>query len=140
MKKLQALFLAGVVVLTLAACGNGDVDSDNASGSIPSFTVEVTELDANVYPDDYPLIDSHEFKAAYEDLKTANLNSELNGYQDVADIFGVDGAYYKNNDYDLDGQLFKYYGWYADNGTSVLITFKADGSTLKYYAYSSNGV
>lgn len=83
---------------------------------------------------------SEDFEAAFEVLKEANMNAELDGYQDIADIFGVDGAYYENCDLDYNNQLYKYYGWYADNGRSVLITFLVDGKNLKYYAYTESGI
>src|SRR5690606_8103569 len=123
MKRLTGLLLTGALAFTLAACSTGsksgsDNDSvsagENPTGS-SAYTVDVAELDAKSYPDDYPLIDSGDFDAAFADLKAANLSGELKDYQDVADIFGVDGAYYVNNDYDTGGgEVFKYYGWYAE--------------------------
>lgn len=143
MKKFGALVLAGALALTLAACSNdsnGSSESDTTMGEVSGYTVDVPELDANTHPEDYPLIASADFEAAFENLKEANLDAALEDYQDVADIFGVDGAYYKNNDLEDGGRVFKYFGWYADNGVSVLITFQADGDSLKYYAYSGNGI
>lgn len=139
MKKIQALLLAGALALTLAACGSSGGDS-SAGGDTAGYTVDVAELDPTVYPDDYPLIASGDFEADFEKLKAANLAAELNDYQDVADIFGVDGAYYKNNDFDASGEVYKYYGWYAEDGVSVLITFKANGNKLEYFAYTGNGI
>ena len=140
MKKISALLLAGALALTLAACGGGDGGSDNAGGGVSAYTVETAELDPKVYPDDYPLIPFDEFEASFEKMKAANLNGELESYQDIAEVFGVDGAYYKNNDFKTGSDVFKYYGWYADNGANVLLTFKADGNKLEYFAYTSDGV
>jgi hypothetical protein len=56
------------------------------------------ELDPNVYPNDYPLIDSSDFDAAFETLKDGIYEGTLGGYQEVVNIFGVDGAYYENCD------------------------------------------
>lgn len=146
MKRIAAYVLAGAMVLVIAACGTdnsaveaaGNTAPDTAAG--PAFTVDVAELDANAVPENYPLIAAGEFDTAFAQLKAANLASELHDYQDVADLFGVDGAYYQNNDYDAGGQVFKYYGWFADNGVSVIITFKAVDGGLNYYAYSGNGI
>jgi len=141
-KTTKIFLLATAMVLTLAACGTSG--SDTATGTTEvvdsGYTVEVAELDANAYPEDYPRIAIEDFQVAYDNLKAANLNFELETYEDIVEIFAEDGAYYTNNDLDLDGQLFKYYGWYADNGASVLITFKADGTDLEYYAYTANKV
>lgn len=148
MRRITAYLVAGIMIVTLAACSAGSTGgtdnnsgdpAENPSGS-NAYVVEVAELDAKSYPDNYPLIDSGDFEAAFENLKAANLSGELNEYQDVADIFGVDGAYYVNNDYDAGGEIFKYYGWYAENGVSVLITFKAEGDQLNYKAYTGSGI
>ena len=143
MKKITTFLLAGVIILTLAACGNVDGGSNNAvegAHAAPIYTVDVTELDPNICPDDYPLIASGDFETAFGKLSDGIYEGTLDGYQDVVDIFGVDGAYYENCDMDYNGELYKYYGWYADNGVSVFITFKADGNNLKCYAYTGNGI
>ena len=143
MKKITTFLLAGVIILTLAACGNVDGGSNNAvegAQAAPIYTVDVTELDPNICPDDYPLIASGDFETAFGKLRDGIYEGTLDGYQDVVDIFGVDGAYYENCDMDYNGELYKYYGWYADNGVSVFVTFKADGNNLKCYAYTGNGI
>lgn len=123
-----------IVAMTfiLVACGNKD-DSIK-------YTVDVEELDPRVYPDDYPLIAFSDFESAFEDLKEANANIKLNTYKDIVNIFGLDGAYYKNCDMDYQGKTYKYYGWYADNDVSILITFIAEGNLLRYYAYTTSGI
>jgi hypothetical protein len=138
MKKFIAILLTVFMILTFAACGGSGAGDGSSSGAV--YTVEVEELDPRIYPEDYPLMPSEDFEAAFEVLKEANMNAELEGYQDIADIFGVDGAYYVNNDLESNGRLFNYYGWYADNGRSVLITFLAEGNNLKYYAYTESGI
>lgn len=144
MKKLTLFLLTVVMGLSLVACGNGNNKSQVDGGSQittgPVYTVDVSELDPNIYPDDYPLIASSDFETAFEKLKDANVKAEINSYQDVVNIFGVDGAYYENCDVESGDQLYKYYGWYADDGVSVLITFKADGTNLEYFAYTGNGI
>ncbi|MDX9887852.1 MAG: hypothetical protein RBS51_01085 [Anaerovoracaceae bacterium] len=142
MKKIIAIILTLLMILTFAACGGesggGSTGEGSAGGAV--YTVEVEELDPRIYPEDYPLMPSEDFETALEVLKEANMNADLDGYQDIADIFGVDGAYYVNNDMDWNERLFKYYGWYADNGRSVLITFVVDGKNLEYYAYTESGI
>ena len=138
MKKFIAILLTVFMILTFAACGGSGAGDGSSSGAV--YTVEVEELDPRIYPEDYPLMPSEDFEAAFEVLKEANMNAELEGYQDIADIFGVDGAYYVNNDLESNGRLFNYYGWYADNGRSVLITFVVDGKNLEYYAYTESGI
>ena len=138
MKKFIAILLTVFMILTFAACGGSGAGDGSSSGAV--YTVDIEELDPRIYPEDYPLMPSEDFEAAFEVLKEANMNAELEGYQDIADIFGVDGAYYVNNDLESNGRLFNYYGWYADNGRSVLITFLAEGNNLKYYAYTESGI
>ena len=150
MKKLATILLAGAMVLGFTACGNGggsggDGDSESektvkAASSDPVYTVGVATLDPNVYPDSYPLIASGDFEAAFKNLTDANMRNELNTYEELVEIFGVDGAYYENCDMDYSGQMYKYYGWYAENGISVLITFKMNGNNMKYFAYTGNGI
>jgi len=139
MKRFIIFFLILVMAFTLGACGNKRVDKEEASNN-PIYTVDVEELDPNIYPDNYPLIAFSDFESAFEILKQANVKATLDTYQEVVDIFGVDGAYYEKCDYDQNGTRYKYYGWYADNGVSILITFKANGNKLEYFAYTSNGI
>ena len=138
MKKIIAIILTLLMILTFAACGGSGAGNGSSSGAV--YTVDIEELDPRIYPEDYPLMPSEDFEAALEVLKEANMNAELDGYQDIADIFGVDGAYYVNNDINSNERLFKYYGWYADNGRSLLISFVVDGKNLKYYAYTESGI
>lgn len=148
MKRFTIFLMTAVMVLSLAACGTGSADSGTASNNEkgveavtgPIYTVDVKELALDIYPDDYPLIASDAFETAFGNLKEANSKAELDDYQDVIDIFGVDGAYYENCDMEYGDELYRYYGWYADNGVSILITFKADGDHLEYYAWSGNGI
>lgn len=140
MKKIYALLVAGALALTLAACSTGGTDTGNAGGTSAGYTVDVAELDPTVYPDDYPLIDADAFETAFYKLADASMEGNLDTYQDVVDIFGVDGAYYKNNDFENNGDVYKYYGWYGDDGTSILVTFKANGNKLEYFAYTGNGI
>ena len=134
--------------MSLVACskgegGNNGGDSTTTSGDAPVspvYTVDVETLDPNVYPDDYPLIAIEDFEAAFEELAEGIYEGTLDGYSDIVDIFGVDGAYYENCDLVHNGQLYKYYGWYADSGVSVFVTFKSDGDNLKCYAYTGNGI
>lgn len=137
MKKFITFLLLVVMVLTLAACGGG---TGGGASTGPMYTVDVMELDPTVYPDDYPLMDPTDFEAAYESMKDANANMEIKNYKDVVTIFGVDGAYYENCDMDYEGTMYKYYGWYADNGRSVLMTFKADGDDLEFFAWTESGI
>lgn len=130
-KKFTVLLLILAMVFILAGCGNTD--------GTPVYKVDVAELDPSVYPDDYPLIDSSDFESAVENLKQANIDGELDTYQDIVNIFGVDGAYYENCDREDEGITYKYYGWYSYNDVGVIITFKAKGSKLKYYAYTTSG-
>lgn len=136
MKKFIKIFISLVMILTLTACGE---KADNTTKGA-KYTVDVETLDPNVYPEEYPLIAADDFKESFEDLKEASMNAEINGYQGIVDIFGVDGAYYENCDYEDGNSLYKYYGWYADDGTSVLITFKADGNDLEFFAWTGNGI
>jgi len=115
-------------------------EPDNVGGDTAAYIVEVAELDASVHPDDYPLIVASDFEAGFEMLKAAILCSEPMNYQDIAELSGVDGAYYQNNDFDAGGEIFKYYGWYSNDDRSVLITFKTEGDTLKYHAYTARGI
>ena len=145
MKKIITLLISVIMVMSLVACGGdggeGKVDGvEKEEKSGPVYVVNTNELDPTVYPDDYPLIPISDFEAAFEKLKADNMSAEIESYQDVADIFKVDGAYYEKNDFESGEDLYKYYGWYADDGSNVLITFKADGDNLEYYAYTSNGV
>lgn len=140
MKKIQAILVAGALALTLAACTTSGGDTGNAGGTSAGYTVEVAELDPTVYPDNYPLIDADKFETAFYTLADASMEGQLDTYQDVADIFGVDGAYYTNNDFEDNGNVYKYYAWYGDDGTSILVTFKADGKKLEYFAYTSYGI
>jgi hypothetical protein len=148
MKRFTIFLLTAVMILTLAACGNSGNGSGNlANGNVvgeaaagPVYKVDVKELDPDTYPADYPLIAFGDFESAFKKLSSGIYEGTLDNYQDVVDIFGVDGAYYENCDMDYSGELYKYYGWYADNGVSVLVTFKADGNNLKPYAYTGNGI
>ena len=151
MKKLTTLLLVAGMILSLVACGNNSGNNSNHSNSdnnevadnvetSSGYTVDIQELDPFVYPADYPLIAFADFKAAFIILKEANMNGELKDYQDIVDIFGEEGAYYENCDLTYGEDLYKYYGWYADNEVSVLITFKVDGNDLTYFAYTENGV
>jgi len=137
-KRLTALFFASAVLLTLTACSSGDASTATADSA--GYTVEVEELDVTAFPEDYPLIAADDFAAAFEELKAANLSGDATSYQDVADMFGVDGAYYVNNDYDAGGVIFEYHGWYADNDTNVVVTFEVSGNDLDMYAYTGNGI
>lgn len=158
MKKFTMFLFAGMVAMTLVACGNGGsttagaskdtaaaitTEANKTSGDTPveaKYTVDAATVDPEVYPDDYPRMAKADFEIAFNKLKAANMNSELAGYKDLVDIFGVDGAYYKNCDMDYNGQLYKYYGWYAETGENVIITFKAKDKDLEYAAYVSNGI
>ena len=148
MKRFTIFLLTVVMILTLAACGNSGNGSGNlANGNVvgeaaagPVYKVDVKELDPDTYPADYPLIAFSDFESAFKKLSSGIYEGTLDNYQDVVDIFGVDGAYYENCDMDYSGELYKYYGWYADNGVSVFVTFKADGNNLKCYAYTGNGI
>ena len=148
MKRFTIFLLTAVMILTLAACGNSGNGSGNlANGNVvgeaaagPVYKVDVKELDPDTYPADYPLIAFSDFESAFKKLSSGIYEGTLDSYQDVVDIFGVDGAYYENCDMDYSGELYKYYGWYADNGVSVLVTFKTDGNNLKCYAYTGNGI
>lgn len=152
MKKKLILLLSVIMMLSFTSCGSSEdkdtSDDKNESENIsesevvagPVYTVDATELDPNIFPTDYPLIASSDFEKDFEVLKSANLNAEIKDYQDLVDIFGVDGAYYENCDLDHNGSLYKYYGWYADNSVSVMITFKSDGNDLVYFAWSGNGI
>lgn len=135
MKRFLTILLTAVMIMSFVACGN----TSNVKAG-PVYTVEAEEVNPYIYPDDYPLIPAADFEAAFEILKEANMNAELTGYKDIVDIFGIDGAYYINNDQVYEDQLYKYYGWYADNEVGLIITFKADGDKLEYYAYSSAGI
>lgn len=140
MKRFTIFLLVAVMIFSLTACGKSNDTAADTSAKGPTYTVDVPELDPNISPDDYPLIPFDEFEAAFVNLKAANLNTELDGYQDIADIFGVDGAYYVNCDKEFGDGLYKYYGWYADNGVSVLITFKVNGEKLEYFAWTGNNI
>jgi hypothetical protein len=131
--KIKALILAGALILTLGACASG---TNGVGSSVSPYVVEVAELDPTVFPADYPQISSSDFDAASDKLMSANSSSEVKTYQDVVDIFGVDGAYYQSNDFDDNGTTYKYYGWYGDGGENLLVTFKADGNKLDFYAYT----
>ena len=135
MNKIKAILLAGALVLTLGACGTGG-GAGGDSGSASEYTVEVAELDASVHPDNYPLIASADFEAAFEEMMKLNSAGDIKSYQDVVDIFGVDGAYYANNDYDDNGTIYKYYGWYGEASEALLVTFTADGNKLEFFSYS----
>lgn len=141
MKKIIVLSLILAMIFAFAGCKNEDTagKADDAPDSI-AYRVDVAELDPNIYPDDYPLINIDDFEKAFESFKEANTKGELATYQDIVNIFSVDGAYYENCDNDYNGTMYKYYGWYADNGVSILITFKAEGDQLEYYAYTTNGI
>jgi len=147
-RKFAAFILLGGVVLTFAACSEGrPVDNDDTDTTVtedatfvPVYKVDVEELDPNVYPDDYPLIPIAKFEAAFQLLSDGIVEGRLDSYQDVYDIFGVDGAYYENCDKLYNDQLYKYYGWYADSGVSIFLTFKSDGESLEPFAYTGNGI
>lgn len=134
-KKITLFIIIATMLLVFVACGNS-----KGGSSETKYVVDVAELDPNIYPDKYPLISSDDFKAAFEELKEANMDMKLDGYKDIVDIFGVDGAYYEKCDKEFNNVMYKYYGWYSDDEKSVIITFKADGKKLKYFAWSGNGI
>lgn len=140
MKKIIAIILTLLMILTFAACGGSGAEGGGTSSSGAAYTVDVEELDPTVYPDDYPLIPGDDFEDALVVMRDANMDGSLKNYKDLVDIFGVDGAYYENCDLDYNNQLYKYYGWYGDNERSVLITFIADGNKLEYMAYTESGI
>ncbi|NLB42961.1 MAG: hypothetical protein GX815_12055 [Clostridiales bacterium] len=143
MKRVIVFLLILLMTLLFVACGNENVNKNENGDTIfnsPVYTVDTIELDLNTYPDDYPLIAFSDFELAFENLKEANMNADVDTYQDIVDIFGADGAHDINCDKDYNGTMYKYYGWYADNGVSILITFKANGAQLEYYAYTTNGI
>jgi predicted small lipoprotein YifL len=135
MKKFTIALLVAMMVLSLVACGGGDSGADG-----PVYTVEAEEVNPSIYPDDYPLIPAAEFEAAFEELKAANLKAEIKGYQDIVDFFGVDGAYYVNNDYERYEEMYKSYGWYGENSYGIIVSFKVVGDDLEYAGYASNGL
>lgn len=140
MKKFIAFLLVAVMVLSFAACGGG---AKTPAG--PVYTVDATEVDGSIYPADYPLIPYADFEASFNKFKAANSMAEIENYQDVVDLFGVDGAYYKNCDVEETNdegevELYKSYGWYADEGTNMIVIFKADGKDLNFYMYVSDGI
>jgi hypothetical protein len=73
-------------------------------------------------------------------MKDLNMNAEIETYQDAVDIFGVEGAYYKNCDYDNGMEKYKYFSWYADDETSVLMTFKVNEEDLEFFAWTGAGI
>ena len=159
MKKFTMFLFAGMVTLSLVGCGNGGTttagDANTTSGTNnttvasttvaavpagPLYTVDAATVDPEIFPDNYPRMTTADFETAFKKLKEANMNATINGYEDLVNIFGIDGAYYKNCDMTYEGKLFKYYGWYAKTGENVVITFQANDNDLKYYAYVSNGI
>lgn len=141
MKKIIAILLSLAMMLVIIACDNEKENtSEESLSNNQAYTVDVGELDPNIYPEAYPLITFSEFESDFEELKEANVSGKLDSYEDIVNIFGVDGAYYENCDNDYNGTLYKYYGWYADNGVSILITFKAEKDKLEYFAYTTNGI
>lgn len=125
--------VVGALVLTLAACAGGATET---GGSASPYVVEVAELDPTAFPENYPRIASSDFTEAVDKLISANSNAAVKTYKDVVDIFGVDGAYYQSNDYDDNGTVYKYYGWYGDGGENLLVTFKAGGNELEFFSYT----
>lgn len=137
MKKFILLLITVILLVSVTACG-GSSGEKKTTG--PVYTVDVAQLDPNVHPADYPLIPAEDFVKSFEELKEANLMSDINNYKDVVNFFKVDGAYYENCDYKDGDSVYKYYGWYADDGVSVLITFLAKGDNLEYFAWTGNGI
>ena len=146
MKKQIAILLGGIMVVTLVACSGGESggevkkDTPKAEAVVATYTVDAEEANGELYPENYPKIAAGEFKESFKVLEEKNMDASLEGYQDIVDIFGVDGAYYEKCDLDHNSQLYKYYGWYGDDGSNILITFLADGDNLEYYAYVANGL
>lgn len=137
MKKFTVLLVLIAMVMTFTACGNKE---EGATKKEATYTVDSKEVDPNIYPDNYPLLTIEKFEEAFNKFKAANLNAEIKNYKDVVDFFGVDGAYYKDADGKFGEEIFKYYGWYGEDNVSMIVTFKANGKNLEFYAYNSNGV
>lgn len=157
MKRVLSFLMAGMMVLTLGACSNGTDKPEDGKNTITAgttmasgvgnqdldiykYTVDVEELDGFARPDEYPWIPAEEFKASFERMKDLNMNAEIETYQDAVDIFGVEGAYYKNCDYDDGMEKYKYFSWYADDETSVLMTFKVNEEDLNFFAWTGAGI
>lgn len=143
MKKYIVYLLAFMMIVAFSACGK-DGNTNETSGDSkpkegPVYTLDansIEEIEPAVYPADYPLIASADFKTSFAKLEETNLNGEVGSYPDVVKMFGADGAYYKNCDMDYNGDVMKYYGWFSDNEESVLIFFKENGDKLEYYGYT----
>lgn len=132
-----------MLTLTLGACsggGTGDAGSTDAGTGTSAFVAEADSLDATNVPSGYPAIPTADFGAAFEELKDANMAGAIETYQDVANIFVVDGAHFVNQDFEDGDTVFKYFGWFSDADEAVFVTFMVDGNELQYYGYVSDGI
>lgn len=125
------------MLLSLAACGGSGGKKETKT---PVYTVDAATVDPNVYPDEYPIIATADFEKSFEELKAANIKGDIKTYKDIVDIFKVEGAYYKNADYNDGVDTYNYYGWYGESDMNLIVTFKVDKNDLNFYAYVSNGV
>ena len=124
-----------------AAASSGETTTDAAPGEKytdegTSFAIHTPDL-----PESYPLIPHEQFVAGFTALTDGTITTSST-YHDVASAFGDDGI--RMDGIKNDG--YAYYSWYSDQDYTgdtkvhVLVTFKADGDQMTYYAYSSEGI
>ena len=155
-KRMLAACLMLLMVICLAACGSENKDAGTTESTGTENTTAATEAPAGDkyvnegesfaiktadLPEGYPLIPEEQFKAAFKGFTDGTITT-ASTYEDIAKAFGNEGIAMKGIHYDG----YAYYGWYcekdylSDTKTYVLVTFKVNGDTLNYYAYSSLGI
>ena len=153
-KRLSLIALILCAMMLFAACGGGkgsdggQEDTEKSTEAAAEFTGDKYVNDGSEYaiktadlPDGYPLIPIDRFKEGFKALSVGTLEEDAT-YADVAKAFGDDGIRMDGIKY----EGYAYYGWYSDMDYSdgvnihVLVTFKADGDKLTYYAYTSEGI
>ena len=140
MKKLLALALALMMVLSLAACG-GD-KGDNTTAAPDAGTKEATEAAATeaAGAESTEAAEAEEIVCTPENFDKAkdNIRNRQFGdpdltYEEVVALFGVEGTPTP----DLEYEGYEYYDW-TDGARKVTITFQVDGSSKIYYAWTGD--
>jgi predicted small lipoprotein YifL len=131
MKKIAALILALLMVLSLAACG--EKTAPEGSDTPASTTTEPAGSDT---PDSEPksTVCTPEAYDAAIDALTVTTGAPKRTYDDVVALFGgVEGIIDKDTEY----EGYSYYNW-TDGTRTALVTFKVKGEEETYFAITGD--
>ena len=130
MKKLTALLLSLVMILSLAACG-GKTDGDKSGGGTSSdnpYNLDYTSEDLQPMTDERASADVLAEAGEYymHGLSSDPTNFTKTTYKDMAERIGTDASEYHH----FESWSQDRYTWYVEGseGASLLAVFNTDGS------------